>query len=59
MKRPPVLLACLLAAGALTAGSAGAVGSLADIAVYDRTEARVLPVYRHQGRHYVVGKPGN
>jgi hypothetical protein len=34
---------------------AGAVGSLAD----DRTEGRRLQVYRHQGRAYVVGKPGN
>jgi hypothetical protein len=38
---------------------AGAVGSLADVTVYDRTEGRRLQVYRHQGRAYVVGKPGN
>ena len=38
---------------------AGAVGSLADLAVYDRTEGKRLQVYRHQGRAYVVGKPGN
>lgn len=59
MKNTPVLLAILLGVGALTAGSAGAVGSLADIAIYDRTEGRTLPVHRHQGRYYVVGKPGN
>jgi hypothetical protein len=38
---------------------AAAVGSLADLTVYDRTEGRRLQVYRHQGRAYVVGKPGN
>jgi hypothetical protein len=59
MKSPPVLLAGLLVVGALIAGPAAAVGALADIAIYDRTEARTLPVYRHQGRYYVVGKPGN
>ena len=58
MTRIPVLLACL-AAAMLTASPAHAVGSLADITLYDRTEGRTLPVYRHQGRHYVIGKPGN
>jgi hypothetical protein len=41
------------------AAPAGAVGSLADLTVYDRTEGRRLQVYWHQGRAYVVGKPGN
>lgn len=41
------------------AAPAGAVGRLADVTVYDRTEGRTLPVYRHGGRYYVVGKPGN
>lgn len=41
------------------AGTAGAVGRLADITIYDRAEHRTLPVYRHQGRYYVVGRPGN
>ena len=41
------------------AGAAQAVGRLADISVYDRAEHRTLPVYRHEGRYYVVGKPGN
>ena len=36
-----------------------AVGGLADVNVYDRTEQRRLPVYWHEGRAYVVGKPGN
>ena len=40
-------------------GTAGAVGGIADVTVYDRAEGRTLPVYQHEGRHYVVGKPGN
>ena len=41
------------------ASMAGAVGGIADVTVYDRAEGRTLPVYQHEGRHYVVGKPGN
>ena len=41
------------------AGTAGAVGNIADVAVYDRAEGRALPVYRYEGRYYVVGRPGN
>lgn len=41
------------------ASSAGAIGSLADVTVYDRVEQRALPLYQHNGRYYVVGKPGN
>ncbi len=41
------------------AGNAGAVGSIADVTVYDRVENRTLPVYQHEGRYYVVGKPGD
>lgn len=36
-----------------------AVGSLADVTVFDRSAGRQLPVYWHQGRAYVVGTPGN
>src|SRR5688572_17622356 len=38
---------------------AAALGSLVDITVFDRSEGRRLPVYWHEGRAYVVGKPGN
>lgn len=31
----------------------------ARVEIVDRTEGRVLPMYWHQGRRYVVGKPGN
>lgn len=50
------ICAALLAA---CAGHAAAVGSLADITVYDRSEGRQLPVYWHGGRAWVAGKPGN
>jgi hypothetical protein len=56
MKMLKITLAALLAA---TSVQAAAVGSLADVTVFDRSEGRNLPVYRHQGRAYVVGKPGN
>ena len=50
-----------LAAGMLAALStqACALGGMADVVVYDRSEGRQLPVYYHQGRAWVVGKPGN
>ena len=40
-------------------GAAGAVGGSADVTVYDRVENRTLPIHHHNGRYYVVGKPGN
>lgn len=43
----------------LCAGTVHAHGRLVDLTVYDRTEGRRLPVYWHDGRAYVVGKPGN
>lgn len=39
--------------------SAHAVGRLADVALYDRTLGRELPVHWHDGRAYVVGRPGD
>lgn len=36
-----------------------AVGRLADITIHDRTENRRLQVYWHEGKAWVVGKPGN
>lgn len=49
----------LLAATLLFAGKALAHGGLADLSVYDRTERKQLQVYWHEGRAYMVGKPGN
>lgn len=39
--------------------AAHAVGNMADIVIYDRAQNRELPVYWHEGRAYVVGRPGN
>ncbi len=50
------ICAALLAA---CATQAAAVGSLADVVVFDRSEGRQLPVYWHEGRAWVAGKPGN
>jgi len=52
-----VALGAALAAGC--AADAQAVGGTIDLAVFDRTEGRQLPVYWHQGRAYVAGRPGN
>lgn len=51
----------MLAAIAALAGAtqACAVGGLADLTVYDRTEGRRLQVHWHEGKAYVAGKPGN
>ncbi len=62
----------LLASAAMCA-AALATATLADVAradavaparqatveIVDRTEGRVLPIYWHLGRRYIVGKPGN
>ena len=50
------LLAMLLA---LASAHAAAVGGMADLTVYDRQEGRPLQVYWHEGRAWVVGRPGN
>jgi hypothetical protein len=48
----------LLAAMLLPASSTLA-GPVARVDVYDRTEDRALDPYRHDGRTYIVGRPGN
>jgi hypothetical protein len=50
-----------LAALAFAAASLGAeaVGRLAELSILDRATGRELPVHWHEGRPYVVGKPGN
>lgn len=47
------------ALGMVLSASALAVGSMTDLTVYDRSEGRTLPVHWHEGRPWVVGKPGN
>jgi hypothetical protein len=60
MSKSRILIAAALAAAfsALPA-HAHAVGSLADLTVFDRTQNVRLPVHWHEGRAYVAGKPGN
>jgi hypothetical protein len=43
----------------LACAPALAHGRLADMSVYDRTEGRLLQVYRHEGKLYLAGKPGH
>ena len=56
MKPLRVLAAAVVAALAFPVH---AVGRLADVTIFDRGTSRELPVYWHEGRAYVVGKPGN
>ena len=56
MKALHAIAAAVLAATSL---AAQAVGQRADISIYDRATHRELPVYWHEGRAYVVGRPGN
>ena len=51
-------LACAALLAAFSAHAA-ALGGLADVTLFDRSDGRQLPVYWHEGRAYVVGKPGN
>lgn len=53
------LLAAVAAATALLAAPAFGHGSMVDLSVYDRTEGRRLPVYWHEGRAWIAGRPGN
>ena len=52
-------LAALLAAAAGAACAHNPPTTESTVEIFDRTEGRVLPVYFHRGRRYVVGRPGN
>ena len=56
MKALQAAIAIALASASL---AAQAVGQRADVTIYDRASGRELPVYWHEGRAYVVGRPGN
>lgn len=64
MNRRAVLLAfaattfCTLAS-ACAAMPPPTTGRLADVRIFDRAQGKELPVYWHEGRAYVVGRPGN
>lgn len=46
-------------AGALAHCGVSRADSLARVDLYDRSAGEALPLYRHHGRRYVVGQPGN
>jgi hypothetical protein len=52
-------LAALLAVAAGAACAHNPPTTESTVEIFDRTEGRVLPIYWHDGRRYVVGKPGN
>ena len=56
MKRTGILLCLLLT---ITAVPALAVGSLAEVNIYDRATGRTLPVYHADGQWYVAGRTGD
>jgi len=51
-------LSLTAALAALASTPAHAVGRLTDIQVIDRDSGETLTVYRHQGEHWVAGRPG-
>ncbi|HSW14919.1 MAG TPA: hypothetical protein VLI06_18885 [Solimonas sp.] len=54
------LLLSLIALLPLAAGAHDRVtGRMAEVQVYDRSDGRYLPMYKHRGRHYVAGEPGH
>jgi hypothetical protein len=65
MHKPITRRTLLAAAAATLLGMAVASpadsrsGSLASVDIFDRSAGTSLPVYRHHGRRYVVGQPGN
>ncbi len=56
MTRLGVLLGLLLC---IPVRPALAVGSLADVGIYDRSSGEMLPVFQADGRWYVAGQTGN
>ena len=58
MIRPTLLLLAALLPLAAPAQDSFA-GRRVEVQVYDRTDGRYLPLYRHRGRSYVAGEPGH
>ena len=60
MKPKLKFAAAAVAAGlAMLSASALAIGNLADVRIFDRSGNRDLPIYWHEGKAYVAGRPGN
>jgi hypothetical protein len=51
--------AATVLAVAVTSPAISRSDSLASVDIYDRSAGMSLPVYRHHGRRYVAGQPGN
>jgi len=51
--------AATVLAMAVTSPTVSNADSLAGVDIYDRTAGESLQVYRHHGRRYVAGRPGN
>ena len=49
----------ILLAGMLAATAESSAGSLGRVDLYDRSQQQALEMYRHGGRTYVIGTPGN
>jgi hypothetical protein len=59
-KKMKAFLSVVAAATMLAAAvPALAHGGMVDLSVHDRTEGRRLPVYWHEGRAWIAGRPGN
>lgn len=60
-RRSPAVFATLAAilAAAIPSTACASAGSLARVDVYDRNVGESLPLYRHRGRNFVEGRPGN
>ena len=54
-----VAAAATVLATSITPLAAARAESLASVDVYDRSAGEALPIYRHHGRRYVEGQPGN
>ena len=55
----PLRAAAAAVLASLALAGHAAVGNLADIGIVDRATGRELPVHWHEGRAYVVGRPGS
>ncbi len=58
-KRSAAVVACVSALIVPGAAQAHWPVPQVSVEVFDRTEGRTLPIYDHDGRRYVVGRPGN
>ena len=59
-RRTPLAgVAAAILAMAVTSPAVSRADSLASVDVYDRSAGTSLPMYRHHGRRYVAGQPGN